>query len=415
MRSRRGLSLLLLAMLAASCAGPTQLARQSERALKAGDPHKAYDLGKRGVDADPANLRARRAMTAAAAQRVDDWKGRIIEAAAIDSLAAADRALELRGFRGELARYRVEVPADLGFLERERGILDGAASIEYRRGEASLGARRPKEAYGHYRTAASFVASFADVQDKLRTAHQQGMTRVAILPFANDIDLPGISRSIADATYREVAGRLAREGFEFTELVSPDEIYASMTVHELDRLPPDAALRIYHKVSERDSAGKSHERWVETRFDAVARERVVSLRWELEVIDARSRATISTRSEPVETTARVAWTDFRADGNCADYRLMPPDLEDSESGKGVAARWRECFGAWTLPDMLERARRERGRSVYRAGYRDEFRTDSRKHPVLCGELPAEDDMAYLALEGVWRPVLVALKSVDRAD
>jgi hypothetical protein len=65
--------------------------------------------------------------------------------------------------------------------------------------------------------------------------------------------------------------------------------------------------------------------------------------------------------------------------------------------------------------MLRRTRDDRHRALYESRYRDEFRRDSRKYPVLCGELPSAEDMAYLAFEDVWRPVLAALKSLDAKD
>lgn len=180
----RALPLALLAALSLSCAGPTQLARQSDRELRAGNLQKAYDLGRRAVDKDPASVPARRAMSIAAVQLVDEWKARVLNAVTTDTLAAAGAAMQMRGLRAELARYQVEVPGDPEFYERERRVIEGAARIEYQRGEASLAASRPKEAFGHYRRAAGFVASYRDVQERLTRSHQMGMTRVAILPFA---------------------------------------------------------------------------------------------------------------------------------------------------------------------------------------------------------------------------------------
>jgi hypothetical protein len=445
MHPRCGAPLLLLAVLVASCAGPGQLARQSDRELRAGNLRRAYDLARRGVDKDPEHDGVHAAMSAAAVQLVDEWKGRVLGLAAADTVAAAREVLALRDFRGDLARYRMELPDDPGFYQRETAIAEAAAGIEYRHGEAHLAASRPKQAYRHYRTAETFVASYRDLQERLRQSHEQAMTRTAILPFQNDVDVPDLSRRLADAMVQAIASRLAREGFEFTELVDPNEVYATMTVGEMDALPRESVWRIaqgvdaerivagrlrglrastntwsfqypiYRKVTERDTAGRFVTRWVEARFDAVARERHVTLRWDMEVMDTRSRTVLAQRSEVVESAARVAWTDFRAEGDCGDYRLVPPELDDSERGRSVGARWKECFGSWTLPDLLERARGDRERVRYHQRYRDEFRTDSRRRPVPCGELPGEDDLAALALEGVWRHVLASLKELDPQD
>lgn len=446
MRPTLAAPLLLFAVLATSCAGPAQLARQSERELRAGNLHKAYDLARRGVDKDPEHAGARAAMSAAAVSLVDEAKGRVLALSTADTVAGAREALGLRELRAELARYPVELPADTLFDRREDTITRAAAGIEYRQGEANLAARRPKEAYRRYRAAEAFVASYADLQEKLQRAHELAMTRVAILPFENDVDVPGLSRTVADAMTREIGSRLAREGFEFTEIVDPNEVYATMTVKEMDALPRESLWRvaqgveagrivtgrlhglrvstntwsfqhpIYRKVSEHDTSGRSVTRWKELRFDAVARERVVTLHWDLEVLDAGSRAVLAQRSEQVEQVARAAWTDFRAEGDCDDYVLAPPGREDGDEAKGARARWKECFGdSWTLSEMLERARDDRRRSLYQPRYRDEFRRDSRRRPVLCGELPGEDDLAFLALDGVWRHVMATLKDLDPRD
>jgi hypothetical protein len=271
------------------------------------------------------------------------------------------------------------------------------------------------------------------------------MTRVAVLPVDDDVDIPGLSRTMCDAIYQGIAHRLKDAGLQFTELVSPDEVYATMTVKDLEGLSPADKWRIasgveaarvvsgrvhglrastntfafqypiYHKVTERDTAGRFMTRWVERRFDAVARERHVQVAWDVEVLDARTRSALANKSESFEAMARVAWTDYRADGSCDDYRLIPPEQEYTDEGRRVRDRWTECFGNWTLPELLEQARSNRRRSLYQSRFRDEFRADSRKHPVLCGELPGEDDMTVIALDGAWRSVLGTLKALDTQD
>jgi len=445
MHPSRGVSLLLLALLVTSCAGPAKLARESERALEDGDLSRAYELARRAVDKDPEHAGARSAMTAAATQIMDQSKARILERARQDTLEAARMALDFREDRAEVARYRIEVPADPGYFERENAIVEGAAAIEYRRAEQSLAAHRPKEAYGHFRGAEVFVASYRDLQEKLRTTRAAAVTRVALIPVEDDVDIPGLSRSMSDAIYRGVSEHMAKEGFLFTELVSPDEIYATMTVKDLQQMTPAVMWRIasgveaarvvagrvhglrtstntfsfqypiYRKLTERDTAGKVVERWVERRFDAIGRERHVTVVWDVQVLDTRTQAPLTSKGQSFESIARVAWTDFRAEGSCDDYRLIPPNLDNTDEGRKVRDRWGECFGNWTLPEMLEQARNDRRRSLYQSRYRDEFRADSRKHPVLCGELPGEDDMAVIALDGAWRSVLSALKTVDSQD
>lgn len=445
MHPSRGVALLLLAALATSCAGPAKLARESEHALESGDLPRAYELARRAVEKDPESDAARSAMTAAATQIIDQNKARILELSRVDTLAAARLALDFREDRAELARYKIPIPPDPAFFEREHAIIEGAAATEYRAGEQSLQASRPKEAYAHFRGAEVFVASYRDLQEKLRTTRAAAMTRVAVLPVDDDVDIPGLSRTMSDVIYQGVARRLKDAGLQFTELVSPDEVYATMTVKDLEGLSPVDKWRIasgveaarvvsgrvhglrastntfafqypiYHKVTERDTAGRTITHWVERRFDAIARERHVHVAWDLEVLDARTRSALANKSESFEAMARVAWTDYRADGSCDDYRLMPPEQENTEEGRRIRDRWAECFGNWTLPELLEQARNNRPRSLYQSRFRDEFRADSRKHPVLCGELPGENDMTVIALDGAWRSVLGTLKALDTQD
>jgi len=446
MHPSRGVALLLLAVMATSCAGPAKLARESERALQQGDLQRAYDLARRAVDKDPESGAARSAMTAAATQISDRSKARVLDQARTDTLGAARTALDARDARAELARYRITLPPDSAYFARESAIIEGAAAIEYRQGEQSLAARHPKLAYAHYRAAESYVPSYRDVQEKLRVSKAAAMTRVALLPVEDDVHIPGISRAMTDAIYQSLAPHLKDQGLQFTELVSPDEVYATMTVKEMVDLSPEAKWRIasgveaarvisgrvhglrastntfsfqypiYRRITTGvDTSGRPIVRWEEKHFDAVARERHVSVDWDVEVLDTHRRAALAKSTKSFEAIARVAWTDYRADGNCGDYQLIPPDKEGAEEGKRVRERWAECFGTWTLSEMLEQARSDRSRSLYQTRYRDEFRKDSRKHPVLCGELPGENDMTVIALDDAWRSVLSTLETLDAQD
>ena len=449
MRSRRrAVWLLLLAATAISCAGPAQLARLSEHELKAGQPERAFDYARRGLIKDPENERLRRAMTGASVALIAGRQSQVLELAELgDTLGAARQGLELHSFRATLEPYRIEVPPDSAYAVRETLIIQSAAASEYRLGAQALDRKRPKEAFFHFQNAAGIVPGYLDVWKLMEVARTASMTRVAILPFANQTDVPELSRIMAEAFTNEVAIRIGREEFGFTELVSANEIYASMTVAESRSLTPEAGFRIaqgveadrivvgrfhslrarshsesfdhpiYHKVSWQDSSGQSRDRYVASHFVGMALERWVWLSYEYQVIDARTRAVIASHAGPVEAGARVAWTDFRAEGNCRDYVLYPPEYEESqpELVKTVSGRWKECFGDWELPILLEHSRSNRGRAHYDSRYRDEFRHGRGQRAVLMGELPTEDDLATIALEKSWDPLVKTLKEVDLVD
>ena len=424
-----------------------KLASLSERQLARGETQKAYETARRAVDRKPSSASARRAMTAAAARIIADDQRKVIAMARSDTLEAARHSLDLRDFLAELGRYQIAPPRDSSLVSQVNRIRDAGAGIAYHLGEENLAARHPKAAYGDFVAAAAIVAGFRDVQSRIEQARDAATVRVAFLPFTNDTDVPGLAKPVADETFAQLAARVREPAFRFTRLVDHDEVYASMTVKELESVGRDEALRIargveadrlvtgrlhglrassafrsfdrpiYRKIVERDSTGRERVRYVETRFDGVSRERRVTVHCDFEVIDARSGEPLASRRESFEANARVAWTDFRAEGDCGMYSLTTPDLrrDDPEHAREVEASWRECFGSWKLPELLEAVRQDRRRAAYQPGDRGEFRRPSQERPVLLGELPSEDEMASLALERSWEIVLAALQELDSKE
>src|SRR5262249_39694975 len=155
-------------------------------------------------------------------------------------------------------------------------------------------------------------------------------TRVVILPFADQTGVPGLSQQLAQLLYASAAGGLDSEHQPFTELVDPAQVNERVTVDQLTEMPRESAVRlarqlhadrvvfgrvyglrsntdsdhyhetIWHRVTERDTSGKSVDRYVDVPFEAVVRERDVSVRYELEVFDLRSRTSVDTRTDDLE-------------------------------------------------------------------------------------------------------------------
>ena len=434
----------VLALLALGCASANKLAKQSERDLAAGNLDGAYQHALKAIDKSPKNARAISAYTAAATRMVDDRKERIVSIAAADTLAAADRVLDLSQLRGEILSHGVTLPADPGFDQVESAIRLAAAEFHYSAGEHAIAQGSPKRAWMEFKVCLRYTPGYRDAAQRMEMAHAQGTARVAILPFADQVEVPGLSRQLADRMFDQVTHHVKTGDFEFTRLVEPGQVYANITVSELDRIDRPTAIAIgkrlaadevvtgrfygmrsntntvdvqqtiYRRETFRDTSGVTRERFVEQDFRAVERERFVTVRYDMEVVDTGNEQTLSSYSDKVDGYARVVFTDFRATGDCNEYRLYPPGWRssDPERVRDIDREWKSHFGTWTLPSLLEKSRNDHSRTRYTSSDRGSFFGDCRERPVWLGGLPADNDMASISLDVVWQPVLGMLRELD---
>jgi hypothetical protein len=437
---------ILAAMVLASCAGSAKLARQSDEALAKGDVRKAYDRALRAIEKDPLNAAARSSYTAASRRVADDYKFRVRALAVEDSLGAAGLALEFRDFRGTVAHNGTLLVPDEAYEADETRLMRTAARTHYELGRASMAARRPKEAWREYEACMHFDG-WADCEKQQLRAHKAATTRVALFPFEDGARVPGLTQEVAAQVERELFSR-AGAAFRFTQLVEPENITGIMTVSQASRMNRGDALTlggkvgadrvlvgriaglrsnnelklmtipIYRKVQYKDATGATLVRWDESTLHVITRERQVTVNWDFDVMDVKSGSVLAHRAVPSVTAARVVWTDFRPDGDCDLYSLLPPDVRRSDTvrAKRVDSEWDERCGTWTLPDLLRKSRDARVRITWSKEYRGDFRgVDTRRRPVWLGELPGEDDLAFVALDGAWRPVLATLQELDERD
>jgi len=307
-------------------------------------------------------------------------------------------------------------------------------------------AHRPRVAYREFVACQRYVPDFADAPRREEQAWAQASVRVAVLPFADGVDVPGLSQSVAHGCDEQIGARLAKD-FRFTLLVPVDSVERQMTLAQLHEFGRDDAraigrrlgadlvvmgrlagmhstdsarepvLPLYHRVEHKDDKGNTVVTWNEGEMRLVIRDRQVVLRYEFDVLDLRTGTVVSHRNEEARAAARIAWTSFRPDEDGDRYSLLPPERRSAEPARArqVDAAWKEQMGSWTLPELMRAAHGDRDRSRYSSRYRGEFRGDSRQHPVWMGELPGEGDLAYVALEGAWRPVYDALLELDRVE
>lgn len=446
MKLSRAFLLIGVAFFVASCAGPAKLARQSDEALAKGDLRKAYDKALRAVEKDPQNTLARAAYDAASRRVADDYKARVRALAAADSLGAADLALDFRSFRGSVAAHGTALVPDDAYESDEKRILGAAARTHYRYGRASLNSKRPKEAWHEFELCRRYDG-WNDFERLQAKAYDAAVTRVAVFPFEDGIRIPGLSQEVAAQLDHELARRAG--DMRFTVLVDPEKVTGTMTVAQANSMSREAAmalgrkigadrivvgrfggmrsnndlkdmtLPIYRRIESKDETGATITRWDEATLRVVTREREVTVNWGFDVLDTKTGAVVRHRDVPTNTAARVVWTDFKPVGDCDHYALLPPDVRrtDTARAKQVDGQWDERLGSWKLAELLKRAQSDRSsRTRWSRDYRREFRgVDSRRRPVWLAELPGEDDLAFVALDDAWKPVLATLKDLDAKD
>ena len=439
--------IVLVALLAASCASSNRLAQRSEESMRSGQVSHAYEWARRALDKDPRNDKARADMTAAASVMSADWKQRVRNLAASDSLQAATTALDFGRFRAELAHYQVVLPFDRAYHDDEARILAAAANHSYQEGLAELDQRQPKHAYLSFVDAGRYVPGFRDIAVRIPKTYDLALTRVAILPFANQTEVAGLSKEMADHLYGEIDDHMNPRQFQFTRLVDNDQVYSRLMVSQLESIDRDQAIRIgrelgvrrvvwghysgltqnstlgfYHQtvfrhVVDPDPTVPNRDHYEPSSFTAVTRQREVKVAYEFEVLDTQSGQTLVRHGDQMRKVANTIFTTFQARGNCDDYTLLPPDARssDPDHAQQVDREWEATFGNWTLSKVLLKSREGANRTHYRPEHRAEFVNASYIFPVFLDDLPSADDMAFMALDPTWRAIYDALQGLDDQD
>ena len=463
MHSKRSwLMLIPLILILASCAGPEKLARQSRDELAAGHVQKAYEKARKALRQDPSYGPAIEAMAAAGSQLMQQHQDRVLAfAAAGDTLAASDACLRMDVFRRELADYSVSIPPDRGFAMVERRIREGGADIYYLRGLYEEEAGRPRRAYNEYLAANAILPGYRDVEERIRVTGEAAIAVVAILPWQNQTSVTGLSMELTDRIYQEVGRRITPRDFRFTVVMGRDEVYDRIPLSALDDLSREYAVQIGRElgadlvvvgrifglrsqnntidytqtvyrprsnqgggqgqgIGQGQGGGQGQGRGTEEEFiqeelRIVRREMNVEIRYEFTVLDTRTGYAAATIADTVPASIATVFTNFQSQGSRRDYRLYPPGLAkaDPQGARRIEQRWRERAGDWELPDFLEHAHSNREHTTYRPDDRSRLFNFRGNRPLFIGALPPEEELARVALERVWVPVLGVLRDLDR--
>jgi len=428
-----------------SCASTSELVRRGESSLDAGHMDAAYDWSRRALDHEPGNPRAQAIMTTAAGSIMNQRKAQIRELAQLDTLAAARAVLELNDFHAQVAAYRVSLPPDPDFHEEETAIRMAAARLYYDKGTRSLTADYPKRAVAELTEAKRFAPNDGDVLELLDHASQQAITPLAILPFNDEVSSPELARQVSDEMFQQMRYQLTAKRFQFTRLIGQDQVNQRITVAQAGNLSREEALSlgralgadrvvygrlhdlrsdtdtdtyretIFKKVVAAGEDGKPQVRFDEQKFEAVSRRRQVSVVVDYEVLETGAGARLAKDSQERAFAAHTVFTRFSPVGSCEDYCLAPPDWKDGDRGQRIEKEWRGDFGSWSLPALLDRARREPSRTRYESRYHAEFASAGTSTPVWLDDLPPVEEMAHIALSDAWMPMLAVLRELDGKD
>src|SRR5436853_683732 len=323
LKTRLLIGLVVSALSVVSCAGSNKLAQQSEKAYGEGNLEKAYQKAARALRKEPENRRARAAMTQAAARLLDERETEIRGMAARDTLAAARRSLALDSFRAELIEYRIILPPDPAFDRDEAAIREGAARGVYLEAVNDLESGAPKRAYDGFQLAQEFRPHYHDVSKRIEEAYDEALPRVAFLPFANETDLPELSKEFSDRAYSEIARRIANHGFRFTELTPRERVYQHVPLEAMDHLGARKAARIgrdlgvdrvivgrfyslrtktnlgafpqpiFYKSVEKHENGQTRERYTERAMIVLTRNRDLTVAYEYSIVDVSDGSAIA--------------------------------------------------------------------------------------------------------------------------
>jgi hypothetical protein len=444
---RISISLALLVLLVVGCAGPSKLAKQSEDKLAKGDVWRAWTLATKALDKAPANAEARAAAAAAASAIATDWQRRIRGMAMVDSIEAAEQAMEFVEFRANAVRYTT-VQVDPTWVREERTLRDGAARACYARGTADMKSKRPKSAYRYFVRAEEFSPRYRDSAALADRALELALTRVAILPLRTHSANPRLGRDVAASWRGDVVEHMADPGAYFTRILPLEDVERSMRVSDLDRMNRDQAIklgrkagaervvygtigevdskqgihfftdRVVRRVVERNEDGTKTTRWVEVPIEVIARTRTVKVDMEYEVISTKDGATLARRSEPRTMKARVVWTAYMPEGAPDTYALFSEETKSSNPTRcqQLESKWQEVVGeGTTLIQVLEAKRTAKNSNDSRAAI---ARLMAGAAFVLMEELPSTEELTFGALAGGWQPLhkdLVRLDGVDDVD
>ncbi len=440
-------ALVLAALVVHGCAGPSKLAEKSQQKLASGDMWRAWQLAIRALDREPLNPNARAAAHAAGQAISGDWQRRIRALAAVDSLRAAEQVLEFAGFRGNAAHYTT-LTMTPEWTDDERALRRSAARRSYSQGREAMSAHRPKLAFERYRDSERFENPWRDASKLADAAYEQALTRVVVMPVTCAWGDVGVGRDVADHWRDAVMHELSPPHSRFTRVLGADAIDSRMTVAQLAHLPRADALKLARKsgaqrvvlgslgpvtsethleyfrdtvarrIVQKSAAGESEVHWVEVPIEVVARLRDVAFEVDHEVVSTRDGSTLAHQRTPLKTRARVVWTSYVPEGELDRYALVSDAVRaaDPERAKAIETRWKAaCGDETTLQQVLAASREAKASRATTSARGTVARFALGTAFVFLQELPGAQELARLAAQGAWQPLVSDLARLDGID
>jgi hypothetical protein len=227
--------------------------------------------------------------------------------------------------------------------------------------------------------------------------------------------LDDLSRDFAVQIGREIGADLVVTGRIFGLRSQNNTIDYTQTVYRPKADDEDKPGQGRGRGQGRGQGNDPEEEYTQEELRILRREMNVVIEYAFTVIDTRDGRVVATQSDVVPTSIATVYTNFSSQGPRGNYRLYPPGLAkaDPQGARRIEQRWKEHAGDWDLPAFLEYAYENREHTTYRPDDRSRLLNFRGNRPLFLSALPPEEEVARVALDRVWVPVLGVLRDLDR--
>ena len=437
--SLRFLSILATALFVLGCASATKLAQKSQDQLAQGEVRKSYETALKAVKKEPNLEPARVALSDAGSALLAQDLERLRALVQVDTVGAAEVAIEMERIRRETAYYGVALQVDSLALADQDAARAGAARIYVQLGDEERTRGDDKSAYAYFELADRFQPGNRAIQDRLDKSYAAALDRVLVLPIRSDLR----AWMDKDALTQELNGEMKKleEELVFTQFVFPEVVWAGVPTGFAAPVSREDALRLGREagatrvlwvrlfgdridshverysgqlyIEPEDSDDDLGLGWAVAPIDIEVSEMWATVAIDCNVYEVESGFPVSNQRSDHQAGMRtlLSLTEFEYEGD--DYHLCTPDMEENDDDlcDDLEDDWEELFGDVSVEGLVEAAEdfgnsgRTRQCGIYDAG--------GARRILYYGRPPRESDLIGYAVSNAWGGVADVLRNADQ--